>query len=89
MAALACVLLVLLCSCFPALSWEVKPFTVNFSQSDVQRMTSLAAGAQLPQTPQFVGGNFTFGVERDTIEKLRSEWVSNFDWDEQQAWINR
>jgi hypothetical protein len=89
MAALACALLVLLSSCLSALSWEVKPFTVNFSQSDVQRMTSLASDAQLPQVPQFIGGNSTFGVERDTLEQLRDEWVSNFDWYEQQAWINR
>jgi hypothetical protein len=89
MTALACALLVLLSGCLLVLSWEIKPFTVNFSQSDVQRMTSLASDAQLPQVPQFVGGNFTFGVELDTLEKLRGEWVSNFRWDEQQAWINR
>jgi hypothetical protein len=89
MTALGCVLLVLLSTCLPVLSWDVKPFTVNFPQSDVQRMISLASDAQLPQVPQFVGGNSTFGLELDTLEKFRSEWVSNFDWDEQQAWINR
>jgi hypothetical protein len=89
MTALACALLVLLSGCLSALSWEVKPFTVNFSQSDVQRMRSLASDAQLPQVPQFLGGNSTFGVERDTLKQLRDEWVSDFDWYEQQAWINR
>ncbi|EIN09123.1 alpha/beta-hydrolase [Punctularia strigosozonata HHB-11173 SS5] len=78
----------LVIACVPALASEVKPFEVDISKGDVERMKILAANARLPHSPAFIGGDSTYGVDLDVLESLRNEWIHGFNWNEQQASIN-
>ncbi|EIN09136.1 alpha/beta-hydrolase [Punctularia strigosozonata HHB-11173 SS5] len=89
MLTLISVALLLTSSILPALAWDVKPFKINIPPDEVHRMNLLVSNAQFPKAPSFTGGNETWGVELETIETLRSEWLHNFDWYEQQTALNK
>jgi hypothetical protein len=69
--------------------WAVTPFNVDIPRAQVAKMTTIASLTQFPAAPEFTGGNETYGPDRDWLESMREEWVGEYDWDQQQAYLNR
>lgn len=73
--------------------FQVKPFEVNLSER-VPHMLDLIRDTQLPSS-DFVGavdslnGTLSTGIPLQTLKNLRNQWINDFNWDEEQASINK
>ena len=68
-------------SCF-----HVKPFNIDLS-GRVTHMLDLIRDTQLPDAiPQSPGP--TAGMDIDTLRSLRTQWMNDFNWGEEQAALN-
>ncbi|KAK4641407.1 hypothetical protein QC761_502150 [Podospora bellae-mahoneyi] len=72
----------------PAVPFKVKPFRVNLSKN-VPHMLDLIRSTQLPAKPQYPGIGSSFGIDLDALKALKQEWLHDFDWEREQASINK
>ncbi|KAL8768507.1 MAG: hypothetical protein Q9209_005298 [Squamulea sp. 1 TL-2023] len=49
---------------------------------------SLIKDTQLPEKPQYPGVDSTLGISLEVLKSLREKWLSEFDWEEEQAYLN-
>ncbi|KAL8987284.1 MAG: hypothetical protein Q9169_008714, partial [Polycauliona sp. 2 TL-2023] len=68
-------------------TFNVQPFKIDLSAS-VPRMLKLINDTQLPEKPQYPNIGATEGIDLDVLKGLREEWLNDFDWEEQQAYLN-
>lgn len=73
--------------CFAADKFNLQSFSVDLSNG-VDRLNALVKSARLPSKPLYPVGQEK-GIELDVLRDLRSEWVENFDWEAQQAEMNK
>ena len=64
-------------------SSSIKPFTIDFSHSDIKRMTDLlkltsVAGENYENA--LANGERHLGVRRDWLNKAKEHWETKFDW---------
>lgn len=52
-------------------------------------MMELIKNTQLPEKPQYPGVEIFFGIELDVLKSLRENWLNDFDWEKEQAYLNR
>ncbi len=64
------------------------PFVINLSGS-VPRMLDLINNTVLPDQPEYLGVGSSAGIDLDVLKQLRQEWVTNFDWQAEEAALNR
>lgn len=69
-------------------SFNLRPFTIDLSRG-VPRMMELIKNTQLPEKPQYPGVEIFFGIELDVLKSLRENWLNDFDWEKEQAYLNR
>ncbi|KAF8188763.1 Alpha/Beta hydrolase protein [Mycena galopus ATCC 62051] len=69
-------------------SFNVKPFTINLT-SEVPRLNALVNNTRLPAEPLYPNVGFDNGIDLDFLTQLRSEWLEGFDWETQEAELNR
>lgn len=72
---------------------QVKPFKVDLSDR-VPHMLDLIRNTQLPSS-EFVAAveslndTLSTGIPLQTLKDLQKEWITDFNWDEEQASINK
>ncbi|KAI8946654.1 alpha/beta-hydrolase [Xylaria longipes] len=72
---------------------QVKPFEINLSER-VPHMLDLIQNTQLPSS-EFVAarestnGTLSTGISLQTLKELQSEWITGFNWDKEQASMNK
>lgn len=65
-----------------------KKFTVNLS-AGVPRMMDLVRETRLPSNSEFSGLGNSSGIALDVLESLRTQWLEDFDWDHEEAALNK
>ena len=72
-------------------NFEINPFTINLS-SKIPRLRQLVNQTRLPDRSLFpqeaTGANGT-GIDLNTITSLKTQWLNEYDWDKEQAVLNR
>ncbi|KAL6874438.1 Alpha/Beta hydrolase protein [Trichoderma longibrachiatum] len=69
-------------------NYKLRPFTLNLD-SRVPRMLELIRHTQLPDAPEYPGLSPDAGIPLSTLKSLRTEWLTDFSWEKEQAAINR
>ncbi|GAW20558.1 hypothetical protein ANO14919_100660 [Xylariales sp. No.14919] len=77
----------------PTKQFEVEPFEINLSER-VPRMLDLIRDTQLPSfelaaASESTNETLSTGIPLHTLDELKNEWVTGFNWDEEQASINK
>lgn len=67
---------------------DLQPFEIDLSK-EVPRLLELVNQTQLPANEEYPGIGATFGIDLSVLKDLQTEWVSDFDWDAQQASLNK
>ncbi|KAM0247772.1 hypothetical protein ACHAQJ_009705 [Trichoderma viride] len=68
-------------------NYHLKPFELNL-ESQVPRMLELIKDTQLPTAPEYPGLSSDAGISLSTLKSLRTEWLTQFNWEKEQAAIN-
>lgn len=68
--------------------YVINPFQVDLA-ADVPRMLELVRNTRLPDKPEYEGLGDSFGLDLSVLKSLRDEWLSSYDWNKDQAYINR
>jgi len=63
-------------------------FKIDLSQH-VPRMLSLINQTQLPDAEEYPGVGESLGIDLGVLKSLQAEWTTSFDWDTEQAALNR
>ncbi|KAJ7761013.1 Alpha/Beta hydrolase protein [Mycena metata] len=69
-------------------TFSVKPFKINLS-GEVPRLNSLVNNSRLPAGALYPGVGQEKGIEFDFLHELKTEWLTTFDWETQQAELNQ
>ncbi|KAJ6585740.1 Alpha/Beta hydrolase protein [Mycena capillaripes] len=72
-------------------SFQVKPFKIDLT-AKIPRLKSLVNNNRLPDTilyPDGGRGSGAKGIELDVLQELRTDWLTKFDWEAQQAELNQ
>ncbi|UKZ74572.1 hypothetical protein TrVFT333_002242 [Trichoderma virens FT-333] len=72
----------------PKQNYHLKPFVLNLD-SQVPRMLELIKNTQLPASPEYPGLSPDAGIPLSTLKSLRTEWLTQFSWQKEQAAINK
>ncbi|KAI1127060.1 Alpha/Beta hydrolase protein [Nemania abortiva] len=77
----------------PKHQFQVEPFEINLSDR-VPRMLDLIRNTKLPSAELVAAVDSTnqslsTGIPLQTLKDLQEEWVNGFDWDKEQASINK
>lgn len=67
---------------------NLRPFHINLTER-VPRMLHSIRETRLPEKPEYPSLDDTAGISLDVLKRLRQQWLDDFDWDEEQASMNR
>lgn len=67
---------------------QIEPFTVDLGEG-VPRMIDLVRETRLPPKPQYPDVGDSKGIDLRCVHELREEWLNEFHWQEEQAYLNR
>ncbi|KAJ7646786.1 Alpha/Beta hydrolase protein [Roridomyces roridus] len=79
-------LLATACAATPG-KFNLRPFKIDLS-SEVARMKTLVNNTRLPSHDLYPEVGIANGIELGTLEELKNEWTTSFDWETQQAELN-
>lgn len=68
--------------------YNLKPFALNLER-EVPRMLELIKNTELPSTPEYPGLSSDAGIPLSTLKSLKTEWLTQFSWEKEQALINK
>ncbi|CAI7626570.1 unnamed protein product [Penicillium viridicatum] len=68
--------------------FDLRPFRIELSDR-VPRMLDQIRNTRLPERFPYSGVNSSFGIDLDVLKTLRTEWVTNFDWEAEQNSMNQ
>ena len=68
--------------------FDVRPFSVDL-EKDAIRMLRLIRNTRLPDEPEWPALGNSAGIDLDVLKNLRSQWLTDFDWRQEQRYINR
>ena len=68
--------------------YNLRPFHIDLSEN-VPHMLDLIRNTQLPATPEYPGVADTAGIDLNVLKSLREEWLTDFDWEEEQTSMNQ
>jgi hypothetical protein len=69
-------------------NYDLAPFQLNLG-SQVPRMLELIKNTQLPAAPEYPGLSSDAGISLSTLKSLRTEWLTQFNWEKEQVAINK
>ncbi|KAJ7680834.1 Alpha/Beta hydrolase protein [Mycena polygramma] len=69
-------------------NFYVKPFEINLS-AEIPRLKSLVNNSRLPDKDLYPSFGPEKGIKLDVLRELRADWLTNFDWEVQQAELNQ
>ncbi|KAF7357826.1 Epoxide hydrolase domain protein [Mycena venus] len=72
----------------PNITFSVKPFKIDLA-GEIPRMKSLVNNTRLPSKALYSNAGEEKGIELDFLSELRTEWLTTFDWEAQQAELNQ
>lgn len=72
----------------PNQPFNLRPFIINLSRG-VPRMVELIKDTQLPEKPEYPGIGSSKGIDLEVLKSLRENWLNKFDWEKEQAYLNR
>jgi hypothetical protein len=64
-----------------------QPFRVDLSPK-VPHMLQKIRETRFPDEDEYVSFGQTAGIDLPTLKGLRDEWLHDFDWDTEQAYLN-
>jgi hypothetical protein len=67
---------------------DIQPFKVDLTK-DVPRLLELVNQTQLPEHEEYPGVGASFGIDLSVLKGLQQEWSTSFDWEKEEASINR
>jgi hypothetical protein len=68
--------------------FNVKPFKIDLS-GEIPRLKSLVKNTRLPSAALYPDAGQEKGVELDFLRELQTEWLTDYDWEAQQAKLNQ
>nr|POE88364.1 putative epoxide hydrolase [Quercus suber] len=68
--------------------YQVHPFHVDLAKG-VPRMLELVRNTRLPGKPEYPGIGASAGIDLALLSQLQNEWLNDFDWQREEAEINR
>ncbi|KAF7357817.1 Epoxide hydrolase domain protein [Mycena venus] len=69
-------------------NFDLKPFTINLGDK-IPRLKSLVKNTYLPAKALYPDAGPEKGIELETLGQLRTDWLTNFDWEARQAELNQ
>ncbi|KAJ7618577.1 Alpha/Beta hydrolase protein [Roridomyces roridus] len=69
-------------------NFNVKPFKIDLA-GEIPHLKSLVNNTRLPETALYPEAGPNSGIELDTLRELSDEWVTSFDWEKEEAEMNR
>lgn len=68
--------------------YNLRPFHINLTER-VPRMLHSIRETRLPERPEYPSLDDTAGINLDVLKSLRQQWLDGFDWNKEQASMNR
>lgn len=68
--------------------YRLRPFHINLSK-DVPRMLEKVRRTQMPNGAEYADIGSSAGIDLDVLKELRTEWLTKFDWEKEQASLNK
>ena len=69
-------------------SYNLQPFHINLSDN-VPHMLDLIRKTNLPAMPEYPDVGDSAGIDLNVLKSLRTQWLNRFDWDKEQASMNK
>jgi hypothetical protein len=69
-------------------AFNLQPFQFNISDR-LPRMYELLRETKLPDEPQYPGVGATKGIDLDVLKSLRDQWLNEYNWEQEQEYLNR
>ena len=68
--------------------YQLRPFHIDLSDK-VPHMLNLIRSTNLPEKPEYPGIADTAGIDLNVLKSLQKQWLSGYDWVEDQAYMNQ
>ncbi|KAJ7933783.1 Alpha/Beta hydrolase protein [Mycena leptocephala] len=69
-------------------SFNLKPFKIDLA-SEIPRLKSVVNNTRLPAKALYPNASPEKGIGLDVLQELRTDWLTKFDWEAQQAELNQ
>ncbi|KAJ7865568.1 Alpha/Beta hydrolase protein [Mycena leptocephala] len=69
-------------------SFDLKPFKIDLA-GEIPRLKSLVKNTRLPAKALYPDASPEKGIGLDVLQELRTDWLTKFDWEAQQAELNQ
>ena len=69
-------------------AFDLQPFQFNVSDR-LPRLYELLRETKLPDNPQYPGVGATRGIDLDVLKSLREQWLTEYNWEQEQEYLNR
>lgn len=67
--------------------YNLHPFKIDLTKN-VPRMLEKIRHTQIPDNPQYAAIGSTAGIDLETLNELRNQWLADFNWETEQASLN-
>ncbi|KAF7351957.1 Alpha/beta-hydrolase [Mycena venus] len=68
--------------------FDVKPFKIDLA-GEIPHLKSLVNSTRLPATALYPNAGPSKGIDLETLRDLRTDWLTKYDWEAQQAELNQ
>ncbi|USW48954.1 Putative epoxide hydrolase, alpha/Beta hydrolase [Septoria linicola] len=68
-------------------AYGLRPYQVDLKDGST-RMLDLVRNYHLPEKPVYAGVGSTAGLDLDLLESLKQQWTEQYDWEEDQDYMN-
>jgi hypothetical protein len=69
-------------------SFNLKPFKIDLA-SEIPHLKSVVNNTRLPAKALYPDASPEKGIGLDVLQELRTDWLTKFDWEAQQAELNQ
>jgi hypothetical protein len=69
-------------------SFDLKPFKIDLA-GEFPRLKSVVTNTRLPAKALYPDASPEKGIGLDVLQDLRTDWLTKFDWEAQQAELNQ
>ena len=68
--------------------YRVQPYHIDLSEN-VPHMLDLIRNTELPDAPEYAGVADSAGISLSDMKALKEQWLTRFDWEEEEASMNK
>lgn len=69
-------------------NFKLRPFEIDLSDR-VPRMIRQIQESHLPQTPVYTDTGTSAGMTLSDLKSFKQQWLTSFDWDQEQISLNK